>query len=317
MKHQLTNITWREVSWQRPYQLETVWELLTHLAATTPRGAVIWEARGNNGRVTHLLSADVEYINKVEEVFRAHGDMQFREVTPDLRQSVTLARTLKISHPMLSLNINIASAVIRTGLAALAADKTGRELVLQLVLGRGYAPSPTPAELPDPAASWLNLVFGTVSKATTEARRTVREKAEQHSFQAVIRIGVSGEGGSSHLHSLLSALRTLESAGVRICDEAEKPERLNCAHVPWHFPLQVYTSFQQDGKNTGWVLGKTLPPITALRDPATLLAQSMTIYGTSAEEIEAEYLRAIANPFVTNTNPAGDTSGTPIGRRKR
>lgn len=239
MKHQLENITWREVSWQRPYKLEAVWETLSLLAATTPRGAVLWEVRGANGRVTHLLGANAVYITKIEEVFRAHGDVQFREIAPDLRQPVTLTRTLKISHPMLSLNINIASAVIRAGLAALAADKTGREMVLQLVLGRGYAPSPTPAELPDPTASWLNMIFGTVNKATAEARRTVREKAEQHSFQAVIRIGVSGEDGSSHLHSLLSALRVLESAGVRIRDEGEKPERLNRAHVPWHFPVRL------------------------------------------------------------------------------
>lgn len=239
MKHQLTNITWREVSWQRPYKLETLWETLTHLAATVPRGAVVWEARGANGCVAHLLGASAAYINKIEEVFRAHGDVRFREIAPALRQPVTLARTLKISHPMLSLNINITSAVIRAGLAALAADKTGREIVLRLVLGRGYAPSPTPAELPDPSASWLNMIFGTVSKATAEARRTVQEKAEQHSFQAALRIGISGEGSKSHLRSLLSALKVLESAGVRIRDEEEKPERLNRAHVPWHFPLQL------------------------------------------------------------------------------
>lgn len=238
-KHQLTNITWREVSWERPYQLETVWETLSHLAATTPRGAVVWEVRGKNGQVRHLLGVDRPYIGKLEQVFLAHGDIQFREIAEDARESAALTRTLKISHPQLSLNPNIADAVIRAGLAALAEDKTGRGVMLQLVLGKGYAPSPVPAELPDPSASWLNVIFGTVSKATAEARRTVREKAEQHSFQAVIRIGISGEGGSSHLHGLLSALRTLESAGVRIRDEAEKPERLNRACVPWHFPLKL------------------------------------------------------------------------------
>lgn len=238
-KHQLENIAWREVSWQRPYQLKTVWETLSHLAATTPRGAVVWEVRGKDGQVRHLLGADQLYIGKLEQVFSAHGDIQFREISEDTRQPAVLTRTLKISHPQLSLNPDIAASVIRAGLAAFAADKTGRELMLQLVLGRGYAPSPTPAELPDPSASWLNMIFGTVSKATAEARRTVREKAEQHSFQAVIRIGVSCEDGSSHLHSLLSALRVLESAGVRIRDEGEKPERLNRAHVPWHFPLRL------------------------------------------------------------------------------
>ena len=239
MKHQLTNIVWQEFNWQRPYKLETVWEALTHLAATTPRGAVIWEVRGSHGSVRHLLGADRMCVDKIEEVFHAHGDVQFREVLEDIRQPVTFARTLKISHPQLSLNPSIAASVIRAGLAALAEDKTGREVVLQLVLGRGYAPSLTPAELPDPSASWLNMIFGTVNKATAEARRTVREKAEQHSFQAVIRIGISGKGDNSHLRSLLSALKVLESAGVRIRDEVEKPERLNRAQVPWHFLLRL------------------------------------------------------------------------------
>lgn len=198
-KHQIEHIKWLEVSWQRPYKLENVWETLTHLAALTPRGAIVWEVRGRNGHVTHLLGADRNYIGKVKEVFQAHGDVHFQEVSEDERQSVATARSLKISHPQLSLNTNITESVIRAGLAALASDKTGKEVVLQLVLGRAFAPAPTPANLDDPTASWLSVITGCVSKATTEARKSVREKAEQHSFQAAIRIGVSGEGGASRL----------------------------------------------------------------------------------------------------------------------
>ena len=238
-KHQIEHIKWLEVSWQRPYKLENVWETLTHLAALTPRGAVVWEIRGHNGHVTHLLGADQNYIGKIREVFQAHGDVQFREVAEDERQPVATAQSLKISHPQLSLNTNIAESVIRAGLAALAADKTGKEVVLQLVLGRAYAPAPTPANLDDPTASWLSVITGCVSKATTEARKSVREKAERHSFQATIRIGVSGEGGASRLRSVISALKVLESAGVRIRDEAASPNHLNAAHVPWHWPLQL------------------------------------------------------------------------------
>lgn len=42
-KHQIENLCWREVSWQRPFDLESVWETLTHLSTLSPRGAVIWE----------------------------------------------------------------------------------------------------------------------------------------------------------------------------------------------------------------------------------------------------------------------------------
>ena len=238
-KQQLSDIVWREVRWQRPYKLETVWEVLSHLASTAPRGAVVWEARGKSGQVTYLLGTSQMYTGKIQSVFHAHGDIQFREVSGNTRQSVTMARVLKISHPSLSLNIDIAASMIRAGLAAMTEDKRETETVLQVVLGRGFAPSPVPADLSDPHATWLEVILGSVSKATAEARRTVREKAEQHSFQATIRIGVSDERAVSRLRALISALKVLESAGVRIRDESEKPEKINSAHVPWHFPLRL------------------------------------------------------------------------------
>ena len=238
-KQQLSDIVWREVRWQRPYKLETVWEVLSHLASTVPRGAVVWEARGKSGQVTYLLGTSQMYTGKIQSVFHAHGDIQFREVSGNTRQSVTMARVLKISHPSLSLNIDIAASMIRAGLAAMTEDKRETETVLQVVLGRGFAPSPVPADLSDPYATWLEVILGSVSKATAEARRTVREKAEQHSFQATIRIGVSDERAVSRLRSLISALKVLETAGVRIRDESEKPEKINSAHVPWHFPLRL------------------------------------------------------------------------------
>lgn len=239
MKHKIEHLEWLEVMIQRPYQLEMVWETLTHLAALNPRGAVVWEARGRSGHVTHLLGTDKLYMGKIKEVFRAHGDVQFRNITARDRQSVSMARTLKISHPQLSLNTNITESVIRAGLAVLSEDKTGRDVVLQVILGRGFAPSPVSGELQDPTASWLEIITGCVTKATAEARKSVREKAEQHGFEAAIRIGVSSEGGVSRLRNVISALKVLESAGVRIRDEAEHPEKLNTAHVPWHFPLRL------------------------------------------------------------------------------
>ncbi len=237
-KHQIENLIWREMVWQRPFRLETVWEVLTHLSAMTPRGAVIWECRGSNGSVAHLLGADRIHIGKIEQVFRAHGDVQFHDIPYNVRTPVKVSRQLKITHPVLSLNTDVSAAVIRAGLAALTENKRGVETVIQVVLGRGFAPSPTPADLPDPNASWLNVLFGSVSKASAEERKTARQKADQHGFQAAIRIGVSDERATARLRSLLSALKILESAGVRIHDEAEDVHHLNNAHVPWHFPLQ-------------------------------------------------------------------------------
>lgn len=75
-KHQIENLCWREVSWQRPFDLEDVWEALTHLSALSPRGAVLWECRGRDGHVTHLLGADRMYIGKIKQALQAHGDIR-------------------------------------------------------------------------------------------------------------------------------------------------------------------------------------------------------------------------------------------------
>lgn len=238
-KHRIENLTWREVAWQRQFEASAVWEVLSHLAALSPRGAIIWESRGAKGQVCHLLGADQKFIGSIEEVFRAHGDIHFHGVDVDARKPVAIARQLKISHPRLSLKTDITEAVIRAGLAALSEDKRGAETVLQVILGRSFAPVPVPANIPDPHASWLEIILGNVDKASAESRKTVKEKAEQHIFQAVIRIGVSGENKIPRLRSLISALKVLESAGVRIREETENPVRLNTAHVPWHFPLQL------------------------------------------------------------------------------
>jgi hypothetical protein len=37
----------------------------------------------------------------------------------------------------------------------------------------------------------------------------------------------------------VSALKTLESAGVRITYTNENPEAINSAEIPWHFPLHL------------------------------------------------------------------------------
>ena len=238
-KHQIENICWKEVVWHRPYKLEAVWEVLTHLAAITPRGSVIWEIRSSNGKVSYLLGADYKYIKSIEEAIKAHGDIQCHDIAIDSRKPISDARQFKITHPALSLKTDITESVIRAGLAAITENKTDAETVVQIVLGRAYAPSPVPSNLGDPHASWLQIILGDVQKASAESRKTVKEKAEQQIFQAVVRIGVAGENAIFRLRSILSAFRTLESVGVRIREEAAKPNDLNTAHVPWHFPLSL------------------------------------------------------------------------------
>lgn len=238
-KHSMDKIAWREVVWQRPYELDQIYELLAHLAVTTPRGSVIWESRSHGGYVKHFVGADIRYISKIENVIKVHGDIQLYPTEEHIRQPVSTVKQLTVSHPGLSLNTEVTSATIRASLAALANVYGEEESVVQILLGASFMPKSTPKNIPDPHASWLHTALFGVQDASQETRKSIKEKNEQHCFEACIRIGVSGEHTEGRLYSILSALRTLESAGVHIRLKPDTPDSLNVVNIPWHFPLRL------------------------------------------------------------------------------
>lgn len=228
---------WREVSIQRPYEMETLWDILTHIAALTSRGPMVWEARCKAGRMRYLIGTPKWSVGRVQEVFKAHANAQFTEGVQ--REPVVEVRKVKISKPVLSLNTEVSAAMIRAALAAMTGAKSDAECVVQIVLGASFAPSTTPKNLPDPNATWLQAMLGSVHSASPEQRKAVREKAEQYTYDAVIRIGISGDHTNTRLHNIISALRTLESAGVHIHTDKEQPEHLDTASLPWRMPLRL------------------------------------------------------------------------------
>jgi hypothetical protein len=237
VKRKIENLCWKEVSWQRPYELSALEELLAHLSAAAPRGPVIWEARGNNRRVRYLLGADKAYMSKLQEVFRTHGDIRFSNAKS--RASADTAKSLKISKNALPLKTDAASAVIRAGLVVLSAAPPTEEIIVQIVLGPSYAPFPVASRLADPHATWLQAVLGNVAPASPESRNAVREKSSYRGFCACIRVGASGGSAARHVGGVISALKVMESAGVRIGAVCERMDWLDEAHIPWHFPLRL------------------------------------------------------------------------------
>ena len=230
-------IVWREVFIQRPYEMETLHDILTHLASLTTRGPIIWEARCKNGVMRYLLGTTKSSVTRVQEVLKAHSSVQFAKGVA--RERVTEARKLKISKPVLSLNTEVCAAMIRASIAAMTGAKKDTECVVQIILGAPHTPAPVAKNAYDPTATWLDVVLGNVHRASTEQRRTMREKAEQYSFEAVIRIGISGTQTSTRMHNIISALRTLESAGVHIRATGEEPCNLDNAALPWRMPLRL------------------------------------------------------------------------------
>lgn len=230
-------IVWREVFLQRPYEMDTLYAILTHLASLTSRGPIIWEARCKGGTMRYLIGTYKSSVTRIQEVLKAHGSAQFaKSVT---REKVADARKLKISKPVLSLNTEVCAAMIRASIAAMTGAKKDSECVLQIVLGAPHTPASVPRNTYDPTATWLDVVLGNVHRATADQHRTMREKAEQYSFEAVIRVGITGSHTSTRMYNIISALRTLESAGVHIRTSHEEPCNLDNATLPWRMPLRL------------------------------------------------------------------------------
>lgn len=238
MMKYLNNLVWREVMWHRPFTIEQVYEVLTHLASLNSRSFIVWESRCKNGQLHFLIGTGPKTVSRVQEVFKAHGDVAF-STEPTEREAVSRSLKIKTSKPVLSLNTDTSAAMIRATLAAMVAAKSTSTCVLQIVLGAPIAPSTTPSNLPDPDANWLQIALTGVPKASTQVRKTIQDKAAQHGFEATIRLGMSGEHTSTRLHNILSAMRTLESAGVHIHAEDEDPQRMNTPAIPFMMPLKL------------------------------------------------------------------------------
>ena len=234
-------MAWVQLDWQRPFEFEAVTALLTHLASHMPQTPMVFEARGSQGRIKYFFGTDQRFMRMLTDAMRAHGDIRFTKVSPTDRTPVVEACRLRVSNSIYALKSDTAEAVTRAGLAALLQPQGDEQAVVQVVLGRPYPPSTAPLDIPDPNASWLEAALGGVSLIASDNRSSVRDKLSTSRFDAMVRIGSSGKlpRAEGHILSLVSALRTLRSAGVQIVAEKENPEKINTANIPWHFSTRL------------------------------------------------------------------------------
>ena len=235
----INNLCWYEINWERPFELDDVYALLSHIGSLSPRGYLAMEVRSHDGQVNYKVGITPEYSGKLREVFVSHGNIEFVECEEPNRKPMDEARHLTVSKPILSLNTDVTDSVIRSGLAALAATRAGEESVIQVVLGRGFSPSPTPRKLQDPHESWLDLALFGIREATPDSMRSAKDKLEQFMFQVIIRVGASGKNAVGRVNQIVSALKVLQSAGVNIRAKPEDPSCIDEVQIPWQINLRL------------------------------------------------------------------------------
>ncbi|MBR3122415.1 type IV secretion system DNA-binding domain-containing protein [Candidatus Saccharibacteria bacterium] len=241
----LINITsWTKYEMSRPFTVEQVSEMLSQLCTFSPRGFLVFEIRASYGRIEYLLGMDSRYTKSIKNIIRSHIATEFSDVAcgkdlEEARPPVTMTKFLTVSKPILSLNTDFTMAVIRQGLAVMASLDNDNMAVLQVILGKGHSPSSIASKPQDPHESWLDLVLYGAREASNDAKKLMKEKAEQYNFQSVIRVGVSGNGSTRVMREFASALKTIESAGVHIRLKDETPDKLNEIYLPWQMNLRL------------------------------------------------------------------------------
>ncbi len=239
MKRPNREFVWFALDWQRPFTVEDVHGLLAHLSQLTPRGYLAFEVRSRNGEIMHYVGFSPEYSGKICELVHSHGEIEFNAVKNVSRKPMSLAKHLSVSKPVLSLNADVTDSAVRSALAAMSAIRSGEEATVQVILGRGFSPSPAPYKLQDPHESWLDLALFGIRQATPDSVKSAKEKAGQFMFQTIVRVGASGKNAEGRVDNILSAFRVLQSVGVNLRAFDEDPRHIDEVYIPWQINLRL------------------------------------------------------------------------------
>ena len=161
----------------------------------------------------------------------------------------TRQRSLRVEEPMVA---------VRSLAAALAQVRGDEQLIVQVVLGPRRIPMAVATNSPSSVvAPWWNVAWhGNGKTIDSEKRTALRAKVGDHGFACAIRFGVvagTAKRRAALLLGLLAALRTSESAGLRLRLASEQSSRLRFATTPWRWPLRL--NVQELLGLIGWPLG--------------------------------------------------------------
>jgi len=242
MKRTNSTIIWQEVVWNRPFSQADTLAFLTHLATLAPRGNIVWEIRGTGGNVRYFIGSERNHIKSLKAALSAHGMMELADVPEKERKNVTIAKQIKRTKSTLSLKTDNTLMVLKTAISALANTKNNETLVVQVVLGESYAPSPAPDKASDPHATLLDTLCGRVGTASKESLQSIKSKSVQHGFFGLIRIGATANTVARAvglLHNIMSAFRQLETTGVKLILAPCEPTQINGAKIPWFLLMRL------------------------------------------------------------------------------
>lgn len=269
--HSSTKLVFSGLHLPRPLDPGVVTRFLARLASDRAAPRVVLEVRADEHGVRHLLGAratDVQALRHLlSDLIPGSLLTTTKQGQDQPRPLVEVAGRLRVHPAGLPLRTDTAEATTRALLSALATRlKTDEVMAVQVVLGPRRSPRVVPANSLDPHATLVQVLTRGDQLASTETRTRLKERLSQSGFAATIRLGAASPGVQRRrrlMMSLLSAVATAQSPGVRIDLVRQPAGHLNDVRLPWRWPLHLGVS-ELVGL-LGWPLGDDelpgLPPM--------------------------------------------------------
>ena len=288
-------LAWHQLRFALPLAQDAAVGLVERVLADGSLGRVVLELRASGGQATWVVgsSAGERLVSVVREL--VPGCRVFRGFS---RRAVDQAVVVSARPVGVGLATERLSAVVRAVLAAVAVTAKDEELVVQLQLGRRFAPQALGRVEPQ---GWLELL-GLVPIPSLSGERGQRLKAQvgRHRAAVSLRLGVRAASPLRQrtlLQGLLGALRLLEGPGVRLRARTEHPAKLDSVRRPWRAGLELGAG--EIVAMAGWPVGEGALPATPSAHPRVLPLPS-------AREMQRAFATGVADQ-------AGERLGISIG----
>ena len=288
-------LVWHQLRFAVPLAQDAAVTLVERLLADGSLGRVVLELRASGGQATWAVGsrAGERLVSVVREL--VPGCRVSRGFS---RQAVSQAVVVSARPVGAGLAMERLTTVVRAVLAALATTAEGEELVVQLQLGRRFAPEALGWVEPQ---GWLELLgLVPIPSLSGERGRRMRAQVGRHRAAACLRLGVRAASPLRQrtlLQGLLGALRLLEGPGVRLRARTEHPAKLDSVRRPWRAGLELGAG--EIVAMAGWPVGEGVLPATPSAHPRVLPLPS-------ARETQRAFATGVADQ-------AGERLGISIG----
>ena len=303
-------LVWHQLRFALPLAQDVAVGLVERVLADGSLGRVVLELRASGGQATWALGsrAGERLVSVVREL--VPGCRVSRGFSRRAVSQAVVVSARPVGTPLAAERL---TTVVRAVLAALAVTAEGEELVVQLQLGRRFAPQVLGRVEPQ---GWLELLgLVPIPSLSGERGRRMRAQVERHRAAVCLRLGVRAASPLRQralLQGLLGALRLVEGPGVRLRARTEHPARLDAVRRPWRAGLELGAG--EIVAMAGWPVGELPLPLLGSGHPRQIApppevgsGSSQRAVGASAVPGETGLVRLPITDAVYHTHLLGPT----------